>query len=540
MKISPQKLLFVSGLIFLCLTHFTIKFEPSVNAQQNINDSGKIRQSVANGLEFIAKNQKPDGSWPTEYSLSGKVVIASICGLALMTSGSTPETGLYANHIKKTVSFVTQNIEEPGLTARATPALNQINWSLSIGGLFLLEAYRLNKSPDLKQKLESICRTILENQEPSGGWAHGPHIINTLNYLELNVVTNWNLTAIGIAEQLKIIKRDHNKINKAIAYLMDSSSADGGVGYSTRAGQKGYGCPGRTGGTIMAFFMLNKKNHPFYPKMSSFLAKEMPFLLNKRGYGHASPTMGLFCLAAGARHSSESNWKQFTDFYFPKILESQQMDGSFHAILNPTETIGQKDNAIYGTFYISGFLTLILQLGGNNLLIDRGTDCDLEKLEKIPFCPNCRKRLAGYQCPQCNKMFPLEEGTDKNGTTVESRPKRECPDCGNDKLTETQLVIDNQCFFCQRPVTWKEICIKNISSCSEHSLNRSTKVKNCPLCKKKFELAEISSSEISISYECAACGIVQENEGKCPGCKKNMVKKKRCERSGTFPHINEK
>ena len=156
------------------------------------------------------------------------------------------------------------------------------------------------------------------------------------------------------------------------------------------------------------------------------------------------------------------------------------------------------------------------------------TVCDMKKVEKIPICTACGKTLLGYKCLGCKKMFALDEGADKK-----------CPDCGSAKLSPTKLVVENKCFFCKGPIKEEEQCVKSVYYCPDHPDDLFLSAGSCPKCKKKLELKETVTSKITTFYECPKCGATQESPGKCPNCKTSLSRKQKCEKSGTFPHVDE-
>ena len=58
------------------------------------------------------------------------------------------------------------------------------------------------------------------------------------SYLELEIVGNYALLGLSAAKKLGL-EVDAQKVTKAFAWIEDTASGDGGVGYSPRPGQKG-------------------------------------------------------------------------------------------------------------------------------------------------------------------------------------------------------------------------------------------------------------------------------------------------------------
>jgi hypothetical protein len=549
MKLSRRLLLLIGlaviGVLFL--NHINYAQAPS---------GDKAKEAVNAALEYLAKTQQ-GGEWPMSYAMPGKVVVSSFCGLAYLASGSTPAKGKYSNNIKNILVFVMNNINNDGLGGVKTSGggnNNQTNWSLGIGGLFLAEVYQVTKAKDVKEKLESVCRKIMDNQESSGGWGHGPGGPNALNYVELNVVANWCLATLGLSKQLGI-DVDNAKIDRGIKYIMDSCAGGGGVGYSTREGQKGDGCPGRTGATIFVFKILGKQNDNQLKKMVTFVETEMPKLFTRLGYAHGSPSMGLFGCAIGSYNSGKKElWEKFTKLFFEKIISHQNADGSFKAIMNEAE----KNEDSICQAYPTGIMALVLQLPESGLLITdprktKAIDCDLKDKKALPVCVKCNGLLNGYKCSKCGENIkPVMRQQEWEGGVkyFVLEACRKCPKCNNGMVTLlptggelfslAQMVSNGKCAFCSGEVKEEMMCVKTVYACPDHPEAIALSSGKCQICKKSLSLKETVYSKIITLFQCAKCGYGQETAGDCPKCKGALAKKEQCEMSSSFPHVDQK
>ncbi|MHC4663102.1 MAG: DUF6288 domain-containing protein [Planctomycetota bacterium] len=314
----------------------------------------KAKSVLEKSLAFLASKQSKAGHWPISMShLNGKVVVASLCGLAFMASGSTPTKGPYAVNVSRAVKFVMENVATKtnrDSQNRNGQNWNQENWRLGFGGVFLAEAYASHKDPNIKAKLQEVVRRLEDNLEPSGGWGHGPGGPNALGYVELEIISNWALATIGMAKQLGC-KVDSEKLKRALDYVNKCTSGMGSTAYSTRGNQRGTGCPGRTGGAILAFAMC-RYNCAKLDKMAKYLGRTMEQVPE----GHASPVLHFVGGGLGAIQVSKGLWDKYVTTLYPKILELANEDGSFRAITNKE---GQKD-ARQGQCYTVGAFALML------------------------------------------------------------------------------------------------------------------------------------------------------------------------------------
>lgn len=175
------------------------------------------------------------------------------------------------------------------------------------------------------------------------------------------------------------------------------------------------------------------------------------------------------------------------------------------------------------------------------------SECDMKKKIKASKCAECDKILIGLECIDCEKnkctkcrhLIPPEE---IEGT--------KCPCCGSDNLTETQLVKEDKCLFCDNPVKMVDVCVKQVYTCLEHAEFNDLKPNKCrelvmddkgneKPCDKKLILVRTVYSEIRDYFVCPKCNTKYEQSGKCEACKQALFKKKLCRDSTIFPHVNE-
>lgn len=325
----------------------------------------RCEREAAESLAYLAKAQNGDGSFETKYGgTNGQVVVTCLAGLAFLASGSTPTDGPYAKNIARAAEYVEKNCGKEmdfggmGGGQMGGGNWNQTNWAYAYSPVFLGEVYRIAPSAELKAKLEEMMQAIAKNQEQSGGWAHGPGGPNALGYLELQIVGNWCLTALGTLKRLGF-KVPQACVDRGVAYAISTSEGDGGVGYSDRAGQKGMGDPGRTAGCIWAFSLLGLQKNPFYAKMAGFFKRTMDGVPN----GHVSPVMHFTASAFACMHLGGAYWKQFMDLFRLEILAARRPDGTFSA--RPTEESEQlhsNTDREMGPIWTTASYALILQL----------------------------------------------------------------------------------------------------------------------------------------------------------------------------------
>jgi len=138
-----------------------------------VTDAAK--HSIQKGLDWLVKQQNPDGSWGCWKADRPSVSVTSIACLALMSMGDTPNRGKYSEQINKAVTWLLKLSEQ-----RRGEMIGDENktglgptFAHGMGTLFLAEVYGMTQREDVKEKLERAVKWICERQNPDGGWGDG-------------------------------------------------------------------------------------------------------------------------------------------------------------------------------------------------------------------------------------------------------------------------------------------------------------------------------------------------------------------------------
>jgi len=292
-------------------------------------DEEARREAQTAALRFLAEAQSDDGGMRAGLSgETGRVVNASLAGMAWICGGSTPDEGPFAENLTKAIEFVCGRMEalegqdlptpEPG-----TPNWDQSNWGIVYAGMFLGEAHAVAPSDRVKDVLAFIASDLVRRQERSGGYAHGPGGPNALDYVELNIVGAMALIAFGGAHQAGI-EVDEDAIDKLIEYLDDSSSG-GGVGYSTGDGQQGIGNIARSAATWRGLVLVGREREGLTKQTKSYAKKEATAFLG----GHASLMQHIFFGGVAAHALGKRDGGDWYEELEREVVLAQAHDGSY-------------------------------------------------------------------------------------------------------------------------------------------------------------------------------------------------------------------
>ncbi len=319
-------------------------------------------------LAWLAGRQDRDGGFAQTLSgRNGSVVMTSLAGLAWLAGGSDLEQGRYREQVERAAAFVSENAGEtfrrpPGMQgsgadrASKMRGMDQSNWGWSHAAIFLGELEARSPAPKIRAALYRCGETLVEHQEPSGGWAHGPGGPNPLGYTELNIVTGLALCGLGMAQRAGW-EIPEGVLDKADAYLKASSGGDGGVGYSDTAGQRGQGNIGRTAGAWLGYRILGLGRSAWGRKMGKWTERNVDDVLG----GHAS-LMQHVLLSGVAAHAlggkAEKRWWEAreTDLVLARAPDGSLQPRPWHESLQ----MGSNSDVTFGEVWTTAAWAVVL------------------------------------------------------------------------------------------------------------------------------------------------------------------------------------
>lgn len=190
----------------------------------------KQQASVERGLEWLAKHQKPDGSYGGD-GMAPHAGITALAALAFMQQGNLPGRGKYGDNVTKCLDFILNNCQESGLIV--SDQSHGPMYGHGFATLFLAEVYGMTGDERVKDKLQRAVRLIQKTQNNEGGWRYQPVPLDA----DISV-TICQVMALRAARDAGI-KVEKDVIDKAIKYVRACQNPDGGFSYMARQGGGG-------------------------------------------------------------------------------------------------------------------------------------------------------------------------------------------------------------------------------------------------------------------------------------------------------------
>ena len=222
-------------------------------------------EAVNSGLKWIAKHQKPDGSWSFKHGMDDPGAIDNPTGatglalLAFLGGNHTHKAGDYQKQVTGGLAFLGSKMTPSGDLRAGADMYTQ-----GICTIALCEAYALTKDKNLRQPTQLAVNFIVNAQDPAGGgWRYQPGQKGDTS------VVGWQIMALKSANIAKL-QVPPKTIGKA-TFFLNFVQAENGAKY-------GYDAPGAGPGTSAAG-LLCRMYLGWTPKNQG-LVKGVEFLSN--------------------------------------------------------------------------------------------------------------------------------------------------------------------------------------------------------------------------------------------------------------------
>jgi uncharacterized protein (TIGR03067 family) len=329
----------------------------------------KYRESISNGLEYLAKAQHQDGHWEAQAE-QYPTAITALCGIAMLMEGSTLDEGKYANSLRKAVDWLMKRTQPDGLIGDPKPESPDRTPLFGHGYamLFLACVYGQEENEDRRAKLEKILTNAVEYtagaQTKHGGWGY-VRAAEGENFDE-GASTVVQLQSLGAARNAGIVVP---KKLIDLDYLRRCTTPPGGIIYSIAQPQGGGRAP-LTAAALACMYTTGDYDSDLANKWLKFCEGEIAvdgprighdefthyyyaqvlYILGDQGYEKLFPD---------SKADKRLTWSKYRTALFDSLLSNQDADGSWRT----SPTIGR----VYST---ASWLT-VLQLDDANLQIYR-------------------------------------------------------------------------------------------------------------------------------------------------------------------------
>ncbi|MFZ4394749.1 MAG: prenyltransferase/squalene oxidase repeat-containing protein, partial [Kiritimatiellia bacterium] len=284
----------------------------------------EVEAAIQKGLAYLARTQKPDGSWIAEGQ-GHPVTLSSLACLALMCSGSTPTTGPYADNVGRGVEFLLRACDADGAIASADDR-SHVMHGHGFAMLTLAHAYGMEANP-LRQKriaqvLQKAVRLTAASQSKDGGWYYSPN-----SGSDEGSVTVTQIQGLRACRDAGI-RVPPETIRRACDYIQKCANSDGGISYSLSA--RGNSLPAITAASVATMYNAGQFEHP----VAAGALKYVENLLQRNQGDYTKAFSGhsyysLLYLSQAMWFAGDRKWQAFFPAMRDKLLTLRNADGAW-------------------------------------------------------------------------------------------------------------------------------------------------------------------------------------------------------------------
>ena len=192
-------------------------------------------EAVLRGLQWLARQQRKDGSWSLcgPYSdgvreeWENEVAATAMALIAFQGAGNTHRRGQFRTQVERGWQWLLKQQDSEGSFFQTGP-FNHRFYTNGLCGIALCELYGMTKDGKFREPAERLIQHLLRSQSPEGGWRYSPQADSDLS------VTGWILMALQSARMagLEVPQDTFRKIER----FLDRVSHSGGSQYSYQRG----------------------------------------------------------------------------------------------------------------------------------------------------------------------------------------------------------------------------------------------------------------------------------------------------------------
>ena len=271
----------------------------------------KLEQCVKRGLDYLAKTQNADGSWPGQYGQVSGVVGLAV--LAFLAHGEMPDEGKYGQVIRRAVDFIVRSQQSNGLLqGRQGRAM----YSHGFATLALAEVYGVIKDPRVGPALKKAVGLIVKAQNSRDGWRY------SVNSQDADTtVSGAQMVALRAAATAGI-EVPNETIKRGVKFYKRCYSAGGGFGYTGASGPN----HARSGIGLLVLSLSGEYRSREAKTTADWLLARGAVQAGDHYFFYATYYCSQAMFQAGGKY-----WKQWNSTMTPTLIALQNQDGSWPA-----------------------------------------------------------------------------------------------------------------------------------------------------------------------------------------------------------------
>lgn len=332
----------------------------------------QTEEAIERGLAFLARYQRPDGSWslqgfPEEASLVTDTAATALAVLAFQGAGYTHREFQYQEVVRRGLDYLLRSQQPSGdLFVPLDDESNRSVWlySHSLAALALCEAYGMTQDPALRQPAQRAIDFIVASQDPQwGGWRYAPGVGTDTS------VTGWMMMALKSGELagLSVPQASYARIVRWLDLAQQSPEQPHLYRYNPLAPDTPQQRHGRVAsrtmtavGLLMRLYTGWRRDNPHLARGAAFLAQNLPALGTTRD--PQRDTYYWYYATQVMAHMGGDYWRLWNARLHPLLIDNQVRDGPLAGSWDPRGPVPDRWGPHAGRLYVTTLNLLSLEV----------------------------------------------------------------------------------------------------------------------------------------------------------------------------------
>jgi len=273
-------------------------------------------RAVKKGLEFLRKQQKPDGSCGDRYPTA----LSAMSIMGHLAAGHSPADKEYGPWIRKSLNYVLSRQNADGYFGESDGSRM---YGHGVVTLMLAEALGMPRDDELDEVIRKALKKatqvtinaalIKKDPQQTGGWRYTPDATDS----DLSL-SGWQILGLHATQQVGI-PIPEKVIAGAVNYAEKMVSPDGKVGYQNSNDDH----PALRGLALLVFVIGHQEKNPLVKKIADRMWADPIAWKGDHFYYRA------YYDAVGISRAFPEDWEHYLPKYETVLLPHQKEDGSF-------------------------------------------------------------------------------------------------------------------------------------------------------------------------------------------------------------------
>ncbi len=320
------------------------------------------KEAVTKALDFLAKEQKEDGSFKASDIVAegaSTVMTTALAGLAFLASGSSLSSGHYKEPLGKIYNYLSKCTFKFSAKQPRWVRISEY-YTKCLYLLFIAHIYERDKNDKTAELLNGLVKDLSERQGTGvtkSHWGGGKddgtiwYISGVTAFLNLYVAAMTRAKSVGIDVEDKVFELPRK-------YYPEMLEKNGSFKYDQH---NSFPKEPRQARSIVALLTLmnlgidgDEKFKPAFEYARGKIHETMT---------HHIPQFHMMLCAYTFYYLGKEDWKKYVAMYFDKLISRQQADGRIDKLWDMDSKLMEKPNDLeFGKNYATAIFALILQV----------------------------------------------------------------------------------------------------------------------------------------------------------------------------------